>query len=414
MINPHVYIGPGRAKAIWTWLFVLSSTFPYTRILPINSITQPYALAVSILFFLFYFSSIPRLAFRLASPLAVLLGLASFFIVLSLYSGLDFGSLKWYASYLSAYFVFISAFYLLIIDNKNFKIALIVSFIVWFFVGAVQKLFIPTFLTFLTSERHDEAAAALVGSGRGVFGLAHEPTHHAFHLLLIGATLMQFKFKFQPYFLMACIFSILFFSMSSSALLCIFLGLVVYILRSDMFRFFLISLSTIMVFYLLLLFFPEDSRIADLLSLILASPTSLFSIDYSVNMRLGGLVAGIISVLDNFFLPTGLNHSKWISDINLYYDIFPWLFEISEEGWPSGYVLIIYQLGFLAFPLILFIYRVMVAIDSSRFSSAFLAYSGVSIFLFQFYISSPMFGILFASLFYKQLVDLKESSLKNP
>jgi hypothetical protein len=80
------------------------------------------------------------------------------------------------------------------------------------------------------------------------------------------------------------------------------------------------------------------------LKLFAEDPFTILLSDYSVNMRLGGIIATIYAIFNNYFLPTGLSGNLWIIDINYYLNKFKWLYEISEEGWPSGFFIYIHLL----------------------------------------------------------------------
>jgi hypothetical protein len=317
----------------------------------------------------------------------------------SLVSGFDFGSVKWLAGYISAFFTFLISRYFIAKDSETFKTAIIASLIIWLAVGIVQRMYDPTFLTSLTSERHSEASAGHLESGRGVLGFAHEPTHHALHIILLAATCLQLGVQPQIVITLGAAIAVIFLAMSSSALLCFGLGLGILVLRANFVKALKLSSAGLLVFALISNVLPEDARVVDLLMAFWTNPLSLLSVDYSLNMRLGGLLAAAMSVVDNLFLPHGISHADWINTIDSYYSRFPWLFEISEEGWPSGYLLVIYQLGVLSMPFVVFLKKAIKKIDNRYALRAWFAYTAFTVFLFQFYITAPMFGVFFASIY---------------
>lgn len=389
----------GSMRSALIWVFVLACAFPYTRLLPINSITQPYAMLLAVWLTIVYCHDIPRAALRQAAPLGVCLLISCVMYVGALGNGVDFGSLKWLSGYVSAFFTFLISLYFIAVDSRTVKYALVVSLLGWLVVGIVQRSYDPTFLTSLTSERHREASAVLLESGRGVLGLAHEPTHHAFHIILLAATCLQLGVQPQILITGAAALAVLLLAMSSSALLCLGLGLGIFVIRAHFLKALSVLFAGLVVFGLILQALPDESRVVDLLLALVSNPLSLLSVDYSLNMRLGGLIAAGISIGESLFVPHGISHLVWMNSISQYYSRFPWLFEISEEGWPSGYLLVIYQLGLLSLPFIVFLRNAIAGVDQNRIVSAWFAYTAITVFLFQFYITSPMFGIFFASIY---------------
>jgi hypothetical protein len=396
ILNPSA---SGSVRSALVWLFVLACSFPYTRLLPINSITQPYAMLLAGFLITLYFNRIPRVFARLAAPLAFCLAISCVMFAVAATKGFDFGSLKWLSGYLSAFLTFLISLYFISEDSRSVRYALLVSLMAWLIAGIIQKTYDPTILTSLISERQMEASAAHLESGRGVLGFAHEPTHHALHIILIAATCLQLGVKPQAIVSGVAAISVLFLAMSSSALLCFGMGLAVFVVRSHILRALYLLIAAVVVFVIIISTLPTDSRVVDLFMAFVSNPSALLGIDYSLNMRLGGLIAAAVSAFDNAFFPHGLSYADWIGSINYYYNRFPWLYEISEEGWPSGYVLVIYQLGLLSLPFVLFIRNAIQRVDQSHAIVAWFAYTGITVFLFQFYITSPMFGLFFASIY---------------
>jgi hypothetical protein len=387
-------------RTAFAFFITLLSVFPYTKLLPINSITQPYPLIAAIVFTIIFFRHIFKWPIIIKSWVLIWLLLCALFAYMfSLVKSVDFQSLKWLVSYISPLIFFIAYAYLLKTEKVAVKNALILGIIVWFVVGMTQKIYEPSFLTFLVGERSSEASVNLIGTSRGVFGLAHEPTHHAFHVLLMIASLSLIQIN-RILVVFAAI-SVLFLAMSSSAVLCIFIAVVFLFFRLSLSGFIVLSFALSFSIFFTLNFFPAESRLVELLSMAVVNPMLIISVDYSVNMRVGGLIASIISTFDNYLLPAGLSHSVWLIDINNYHQKFPWLFEISEEGWPSGYFISLYQLGAFSFPLYLLLYRAYTSAARLHFLTGLLVISALNIFIFQFSLSSPFFGIILAALFNK-------------
>lgn len=388
--------------AIAAFILTIFCAFPYTRILPINSITQPYPLIVGFVILLIFYRRIFTTDTLVASlGLFFLLFFSLVAYVISLFQSFDFGSLKWLLSYISPLLFFLVYNFLLKNNYNSVKVALTFGIIIWFIVGCIQKYIEPSFLTFLTSERHSEASMVLAGTGRGVFGLAHEPTHHAFHLILMMASILLIQDSRVLPFLV--IIATLFFAMSSSALLCFIIAALLFFFNSKFSsNFFILLLFLVISSVIVMLLVPAETRIKELILIAIEDPSLLLAGDYSLNMRIGGLYAAIDTTISNYFLPAGISHNTWINKLNYYYKVFPWIFEISEEGWPSGYFIILYQLGLLSLPLFVLVYRAYFFSFKLNTKTTFFVVSALNVFIFQFFLTSPFFGIILAALLKKK------------
>src|SRR5262249_27394612 len=102
------------------------------------------------------------------------------------------------------------------------------SVLAWCFVAAVQTFVNPAFMTSLIGS-WSEVAEGVVETGRGVLGLAPEPTHHAFHMIIVGASLMILRRSNGLASL--CVADAMLLARSASALLSLVLGAGVLFLR---------------------------------------------------------------------------------------------------------------------------------------------------------------------------------------
>jgi hypothetical protein len=124
------------------------------------------------------------------------------------------------------------------------------------------------------------------------------------------------------------------------------------------------------------------------------NPESILAVDHSVNSRIGGLIAGLNIVLENLFIPAGLSNKDWISHIPHFLRQYPWLFDLSTAGIPSGVVIVIYQMGLLGVFLIFFsMCRIVSAARSV--SGTYILIVAVIVFWGQYLISNPLFGLLY-------------------
>jgi hypothetical protein len=89
-------------------------------------------------------------------------------------------------------------------------------------------------------------------------------------------------------------------------------------------------------------------------------------------------------------------------DINYYLNKYKWLYEISEEGWPSGFLILFYQAGFLIIPFYIYIYSLINKLYNYNSFRIIIIYSSFFIFIGQFFILNPLFSLLISFLIYNK------------
>ncbi len=375
---------------------VIASVFPYTQIVPLESYVQPYALIFSMLASVFCLPTTLKHApawdnYALIS--FAVAGMVLFFIsCLPQPSDQDIKSLLMYVSPIFFYCVGFTFYRTNIIF---FRSLVTYSAMIWLVVGLIQTFVSSTFASH-TVGAWSEAAEVVVESGRGVLSLAPEPTHHGFHMLLLAALL--YLLNGRTFYIVGCILASILLARSSSAVLALFVGLIVLFAMKPvrMLPFFgAISLVFGAVIMVVLNQLDQSNiRILNLSIAALENPTSVLTIDYSVNNRIGGLVAGLGFVWNDYFLPAGLSNNDWLQRIPAFLAKYPWLFDLSQAGIPSGMVIILYQMGFFGVPFVFyFIYRIVSAARSIWGSYMLLV--AVTVFFGQFLISNPIFGLLY-------------------
>lgn len=370
--------------------------FPYTQILKIGSYTQPYAFVFCGLGALMSLSQLQKNFPRdqaLVVFLFAMLGLTIFMVTcLPSPTPQDFKSLLIYLS--PGIFCF-SGF---AIASENPKLAdriIVAAAVIWLAVGVIQTVVSPTFATQFVGE-WEESATIVVESGRGVLGLAPEPTHFGFHLIILAATLMIVRKRL--YLSIACLAAAVLLARSSSAILVIALGSIAYIaFYTRRARVFLIgvvpayfAMGAIVESGLL----PESLRIVGILRTIYEDPMLLITSDNSVNARLGGIYVGVNKVLSNAFIPYGMSSRSWVESIGLSLSQYPWLYDISDAGIPSGLVIVVYQTGVFGLILLFLMLRRVMARHHSKYQSWLLCMM-LFVFLSQYMISTPGFGLIY-------------------
>lgn len=388
-------------------LLLFSSLFPYVQIVPSGSYTQPQAFFFGGLLFILSFG----LLFKL--PLAdsfALIGLAFIGWVMFIFSCYPYNDFQGYV-YLLAYIsplLMIPAFVRVGVRFHKFTVRFLqISIVIWILVATAQYLFDPTLATFLLG-RWGESALDIVFSGRGVLGLAPEPTHHAFHMLLLGASLaLMDERRLSRILCFGCVTSALLLASSSSALLVLSMSAIAWLLRSSL------MLGTFLIvgggvgwtlLPVLMESLPEsDSRVISLISAFVENPLAFVNADYSVNVRLGGLWATIQHVTEGLFVPHGLSYDGWLDARSQMLRNNAWLFDLSMVGPPSGIGMLLFQAGVLVFPFLMVLVWRCLSVKPSNNLGQILVLSVPFIFLNQFYISSPLFSIVYACIVIKQI-----------
>lgn len=390
------------------------SLFPYTQIINIGSYNQPYALAFSSLAVLGSITLLTRYFPRtdfLILLLFALLGVTTF--LFTALSGTSAQDLKYLLIYMAPLVFCMASFsisyrYPFLTDRM-----LVGAAVIWMLVGVIQTLFDPTFLASLIGE-FEEVADAVVESGRGVIGLAPEPTHYGFHLIVLGAAMSIIR----PRFLMplVCVAAALLIARSSSALMAITLGSVLYLLVYTR-RARLLLLGLIPAYFLVQLvvmsdLLPGSIRIVSLLRIFFQDPLAVITEDPSTNARLGGAYIGFYEILKDLGIPHGMSSENWLGQANRILSEHQWLYDISGIGIPSGLLIVGYQTGWFGLILLGAMIRQMFLVIGRSFEAWMLCIL-FFVFMAQFYISTPGFGLIYG-LMLARSVRSREAAARTP
>jgi len=380
-------------------LLLLLTTFPYLQLIPSDSYTQPFALLLGALLFLMQGWSV---LFRL--PLTdqiALIGLAVIGIGIFLVTCFPYEShqeYKYLITYLSPLLLTIPLLRYLRRQPTDALRLLRLSILSWIVIAAIQKLIDPTFLGFLIGQ-WSESALDIVQSGRGVLGLAPEPTHHAFHILLLAACLALLESNGRnQWLLVLCIFDAVLLAASASAILVLGISGVLW---SLCYRQRWIVVATALAAIVWMGGFTDqdlmtsDLRIGQLISAVLTDPFAILAVDYSMNNRLGGMIAVISEVFHNAFIPHGMSLQVWETARAGLLNDLPWLMDLSLGGPPSGIGMLMFQAGLFGAILVWLLFRRILAPGMDMLGRLLLMASPV-IFLGQYYISAPTFSLLYA------------------
>lgn len=398
----NLKLGYSISNLLGSFLLLLT-VFPYLQLIPSDSYTQPFAFLLgAVLFFMHSWPVLFRLPFydQIALGGLAIVGIFIFFITCFPYTNQQ--EYKYLLSYLSPLLVTIPLLRYVEHAPATAVRLLRLSILIWIVIALIQKFLDSTFLGFLVGP-WGESALDIVQSGRGVLGLAPEPTHHAFHILLLAASLAILDANRRSrWVLIFCGVDAIFLAASSSALLVVGIAVILWLFFYRQ-RWFVVAglLGAAAWEFADQFFMNSEYRIGQLISAVLADPSSLLTVDYSMNMRLGGMLAVIMEVFHNLFLPFGMSVQAWeTARIGLLADL-PWLIDLSSVGPPSGIGMLLFQGGAVGGLLISMIFH---RILSSRVSTLgrILLIACPFVFLGQFYISTPTFALLYACALYSQ------------
>ncbi len=379
-------------------LLLLFTAFPYIQIIPFNSYTQPMALLLAVFILLLKRRSMRDVYLRDRAALRgfAFSGFAVFLLTCFPYDNQQ--EYKYLLIYISPFIITLASLKYLIRHPDFGKKILQASIVIWLGVAVVQKFVNPTFAVGLIGQ-WGEQSVDILASGRGVLSLAPEPTHHAFHILILAACLIHLDTRgFSRILIPLCIFDAIVLAASSSAFLAVGLASLIFI-----FFYQPRSLALVVTFILIGWFyfdsieniFSGGNRLFMLISAVMAEPVSLLSIDHSVNVRLGGIIASIFFCGSNLFFPQGMGIESWETSREDLLQRLPWLMDLSNVGPPSGIGILLFQIGFLALP---FLWQVFSRIlsPSVGWTEQIVLLTIPFVFLGQYYISAPSFSVLYA------------------
>lgn len=380
-------------------LLLLLTAFPYLQLMPSDSYTQPYGLLLgALLFFMHGWPVLFRLALtdQIALIGLAILGIAIFLVTCFPYT--DPQEYKYLISYLSPLLLTIPLFRYLRHDPTIALRLLQFSILLWIVVAIIQKFIDPNFFLFLIGQWSD-SAPDIVQSGRGVLSLAPEPTHHALHILLLASCLVLLDTSgHSRWVLLFCIVDAVLLAASASAILVLGISGVVWLLCYRR-RWLVVAAVFVAIGWLggFIDHVPtsNDHRVGQLISAVLADPPSLLTVDYSMNMRLGGMIAVVSEAFGNALVPYGMSLQAWETARDGLLTDLPWLMDLSLVGPPSGIGVLLFQAGLFGAILIGLVFRRILSPSVGMLGRILLIACPI-IFLGQYYISAPTFSLLYA------------------
>ena len=389
-------------------LTVLSITFPYVQIIPLGSYTQPYAMVLGmVVLVLSRLSSVRRMPWPDAVALISFAGLGIVLFLLTCAPYRNVQEYKYLLNYVSPMILTMARYTLLDWDRRLVGQLVSLSILIWFWIGMTQALLDASFMTALLGE-WGGLAKDIAASGRGAIGLAPEPTHFAFHMILLGGSAMLLRQ--QRWTIVLAALSVLFLARSANGALVLTLALAialtVYRPRLVVLGITLLLGSIMLGVGNAILTMADGNRLITLLGRLLSNPTILITEDYSTNMRIGGAIAGMLDSIESSFFPNGLAAQTWTDARPLLMERFSFLMDISGTGVPSGYGVLLFQAGVLAFPFI-WISTMRIVMTKADPVARLFIFAVPVVFLFQYYISAPQFALAYAGAIYLWQRDAK-------
>ncbi len=355
--NPlNIVIHPQNFKY---WLLIVFCFFPFLNLLRLGSDTQPNALIVASLIFLYNFKKkIPT--YYLLTALIFLTA-----IIMFLSSQLVMSSLLSFSNYVSILIVPLAVYFTLKhFKGLNFHFFKIIVY-TWLFVGLIQRFISSTFLNFLLS-RNSGIVLENQFNGRGVVGLSPEPTYYGTTVLLFIIIYFLNFYNQKDYKVIFAMFVQLFYlSKSSTSIIVLFFCLVmlfiIFLFKSKIKTLLLIFISSIITIFSIFLFAPlfNSTRIYNIFNVFITNPQLIF-LDQSISERFNAVYFTIGSLFENFGLPKGFNtYQKYIFEKSLIPDYNIYFINYNFENYSrilSGYGMAIYELGFfgLLIPVLIF------------------------------------------------------------
>ena len=394
---------PRHYKNLLGALLLLLTAFPYAQLLPTETYTQPFAFLLSSLLFFTYAKFFWQLPVTDKAALIGLAILGGCTFTLTCYPYENLQEYKYLLNYLSPLFVTVVILGYLKQNQKSALYLIRLSILAWVIVAALQKFLDANFATSLIGQ-WGEHAGDILGSGRGVLGLAPEPTHHAFHVLIMAACLAILDTSSRSrWLLLLCVGDAIFLAASSSAILVLGVAAIVWVLFYRI-RWMLLLTPILTLGWVVSSFegFGEvsSSRVFSLISSLQADPSSILSVDYSVNARLGGMATVAIDIFTNLFIPRGMSVQSWETAREGLLSNTPWLMGLSTAGPPSGLGLVIFQTGALGALFVWLIFKRVLTSHVGLYERILLIAMPL-IFLGQYYISAPSFSLLYASAIFR-------------
>ncbi len=384
-------IAASATNRVLATAFVVAAIFPYIKGIP-GLDTQPWALGFASLIVILRFGAIGLAPIHFGLGLMGMAAIGMFML-----EGGGFGSARYLIGYLSLPIFALAAAFVAGLDAKRMARLIDIGILVWIAVGLLQRFVSHDAFAFLIS-------AGRSSQERGVNGLAPEPTFYATMVMLL--VLWRALLGLRAWHILALAI-VTFILASSSQIVLVILAAcgvaVVTLLPSR--RYWWVSLSVpflVLAIGYAVTELTKDTRLGHLATLAISRPEAILQTDASINERLLHIVASIVAIKANSFLPVGLLTEQWTIHVNRVAKMFPDIFFFYEtsDRILSALGAMIYQMGFLILPTVA---AAVAAVFRWRQTFAFKAVwstAFVLVFLTALPLTHPMLGTILGTLAY--------------
>lgn len=296
-VNNLKQANKGKSKMItlFEFLLYLFTFFPYTIIFNSSTDLQIYCLLIAFMSISIF---VVRNTIKLNTDSLVLFFVLCVASVLSLKSGVRFEALRSLANYCSLFFISM-AFYNFI-ERYGFNEKYCKIFIcIWFIVGATQVFINKNFMSFSLSQ-------ARTTEGRGVFGLANEPSFYGITMALMLLVVEKFRTNKRRYFVIVVV-QVMLFAQSATGIIAMIIILIMLLLGNvkinikTVLRILILIAIMLLGIYLYYLLYPEKR----LSRLILAFLEGKILTDVSVYDRMAAIIDSFTVFITNHGIPNG-------------------------------------------------------------------------------------------------------------
>lgn len=378
-------------------LFLYSCLFPWVSFGILNLDIQPYFILLSGLVLML------NLNVTIKKEIWLLSIVPMFCFILALFFGeIDFSTVRALVSYSSVFLVSAALYVCRKKYIDDIRKHLYYANIIWLVAGIIQVVFGKQALEFLVVVR--------TTAGRGVTGLAPEPTFYAVFLIFISWLIIKensynISSMNVRLLLVLNLLTIVLVAKSSMGLLFVFLLLLLYVVFNYLRSVKNLIFSGLAFFgcVLCLSYISNNmanSRLGEVVNSIKADPFLVVYNDASVNERAKHIVYPIHGTIDNWFLPSGFHQFSEKSDkMDVYYDGFFWWGESSNKIM-SALGAAFFELGFIAF--LYFVYMFKCCYYRLNRDVALFEFAGITMIMFAAIpISFPLFSMLLVSSYFR-------------
>ena len=400
---------PKSKSNLLIYLFLFFCFFPYIKIIPMETDTQPYAMIIGIIVMLSY----PF--YQSYKDIRWLFILVILSIIIAIFSKLDFDTFRSLFNYLSIFVVpaaTISA--LTKCNGLSFKFYRSCIFI-WLAVGIIQQFIYPEFGTQLLSR------ASFGGAARGIVSLAPEPTFYAIICCLMAIIgFLNFRNEKQYMFLqILLLFQIVILARSSMVIIFGLASFLTYLLikaiKKRIINLFIFIFVAVIIYYGIILLLPyiQQYRVGNLLAHLIRDPMLFMIVDESINERFIHAYFPTYAFFSYFGLPHGYGQfADYMSHIHSEGEFSKYLVYYRDDYTriQSGFGAIFFELGVFALIFIFVLIRNFRLLVKNNFSSLFWCILFSVILLNAMPLGNGLVGFTLGNMIY---IAHKHSTIKN-